>query len=85
MRMQYGDTLGRSPHCLYLTALRGQRAVHRTRGFFLDTPVGLSERGRLAGMIRGADVQHFLTVAAAAAGRSTVLLQAAPLGGTFLL
>jgi hypothetical protein len=58
---------------------------------FLDTPVGLAQRGRLAGTITGAQVKRFLAVAPgitastvgapAGATAAPVQLQAAPLAG----
>jgi hypothetical protein len=55
---------------------------------FLDTPVGLAQRGRLAGTITGAEVKRFLAAAPGmavpgAGGRAgaPVELEAAPLGG----
>lgn len=48
---------------------------------FLDTPVGLLERGQLAGPISGAQIKRFLGAAPALALGNVVQLDAAPLGG----
>ncbi|HTT04864.1 MAG TPA: hypothetical protein VMF64_06205 [Steroidobacteraceae bacterium] len=52
---------------------------------FLDTPVGLAERARLAGTIHGADVKHFLSVlqgsGATDIAPAPLQLEAAPLDG----
>jgi hypothetical protein len=48
---------------------------------FLDTPVGLLERGQLAGSISGAQLKRFLSTAPALATGGVVQLDAAPLAG----